>query len=153
MINKWFCIVGLILCVNLVSAQKQNWQQKIEYDIEVELFTEEKLLKGFNRMIYFNNSPDTLTEIYFHCWANAYSSPNTPLAKEMEQSGNVLLQLDNPDYMGFITDLDFKVNQQKVVWEKVDEFGEIIRVKLNKPLLPKQTAFIFTPFLHNFRAI
>ena len=149
MINKWFCIVGLILCVNLVSAQKQNWQQKIEYDIEVELFTEEKLLKGFNRMIYFNNSPDTLTEIYFHCWANAYSNPNTPLAKEMEKNGNVLLQLNNQDYMGYITDLDFKVNQQKVVWEKVDEFGEIIRVKLNKPLLPKQTAFIFTPFTVN----
>lgn len=144
--NKWFTIFGCILSVNFLFGQTKTWQQKIEYDIDVELFTQDKLLKGFNRMIYFNNSPDTLNEIYFHCWANAYSNPNTPLAKEMEKDGNVLLQLNNPDYMGYLTDLDFKVNQQKVQWEKMDEFGEIIRVKLNNPLLPQQTAFIFTPF-------
>ena len=43
MINKWISIVGLLVYVNLVSAQTKKWQQKIEYDIEVELFTEEKL--------------------------------------------------------------------------------------------------------------
>lgn len=48
------------------------WQNRANYKIDVEFDPESRLLKGDAEIIYFNNSPDTLKEMYFHLFANFF---------------------------------------------------------------------------------
>ena len=47
---------------------KNYWQNKSEYKIDVEVFTESGLLVGEETIKYFNNSPDTLNRIVFRIY-------------------------------------------------------------------------------------
>lgn len=48
------------------------WQQRVTYSIVATLNEEEGKLKSVGRLTYKNNSPDTLREMYFHQYLNAF---------------------------------------------------------------------------------
>lgn len=50
------------------------------------------------------------------------------------------------EQIGFIDSLDFKINSEKVAWIIDSENIDICKLILNKPLLPKDTIIISTPF-------
>ncbi len=91
---------GLLLCILLsgfVSAQRQDedfpaddyrttqnqyywknrppyagyWQQDVHYIIVASLNDSTDIINGNERLIYYNNSPDTLRVVYFHLYSNA----------------------------------------------------------------------------------
>ncbi|HVU58697.1 MAG TPA: hypothetical protein VHD83_26740, partial [Puia sp.] len=64
-----YCL--LLLSSGSLLANKPYWQQEVRYDIRVTLDDAAHTLKGFETMVYSNNSPDTLHYIYIHCWPNA----------------------------------------------------------------------------------
>jgi len=47
------------------------WQQDVHYTINAILNEEDELLNGQEILVYTNNSPNTLTEAYFHLYQNA----------------------------------------------------------------------------------
>ncbi|MDP3149657.1 MAG: M1 family metallopeptidase [Ignavibacteria bacterium] len=53
---------------------KYYWQNSADYKINVQVFPNEKLLKGTETITYFNNSPDTLKEIVFRLYQNIYQT-------------------------------------------------------------------------------
>ena len=62
------------------SAQKY-WQQQVDYTIDVSLNDAERTLDGFIKINYLNNSPDTLSFIWIHCWPNAYKNDRTAFSE------------------------------------------------------------------------
>lgn len=48
------------------------WQQDVYYRIRAELDPDTREIKGSLTLTYFNNSPDTLHEFYFHLYQNAF---------------------------------------------------------------------------------
>ena len=52
------------------------WQNRADYKIDVELNPETRLVKGKEKIIYFNNSPDTLHEILVHLFPNFFQKGN-----------------------------------------------------------------------------
>lgn len=48
------------------------WQNRTAYEISVNIKPEEKLLTGKSRITYFNNSPDSLSQIVFHAYHDYY---------------------------------------------------------------------------------
>lgn len=48
------------------------FQQHVRYSISAKLDPDLKRIDAEQRLIYFNNSPDTLSEIYFHLYLNKY---------------------------------------------------------------------------------
>lgn len=48
------------------------WQQDVEYKIDATLNDTGDVIVGNMQLDYYNNSPDTLSEIYFHLYQNAY---------------------------------------------------------------------------------
>jgi aminopeptidase N len=48
------------------------WQQDVSYRIEASLDDVSDVISGAEELIYFNNSPDTLREVYFHLYQNAF---------------------------------------------------------------------------------
>lgn len=52
------------------------WQQDVHYSINAMLDDSNDILKGDLKLVYYNNSPDVLRQIYFHVNENAFT-PNS----------------------------------------------------------------------------
>ncbi|GAB5539204.1 MAG: hypothetical protein Salg2KO_13070 [Salibacteraceae bacterium] len=50
------------------------WQQDVAYEIEAELDDLNEVIDGQLTLTYSNNSPDNLSELYFHLYQNAFDS-------------------------------------------------------------------------------
>ena len=48
------------------------WQQDVHYTIKAELDDSTDVIDGSEQLTYYNNSPDTLTFVYFHLYQNAF---------------------------------------------------------------------------------
>ncbi|MCK5077744.1 MAG: peptidase, partial [Calditrichia bacterium] len=55
---------------------KNYWQNSADYSINVEIDPQTRLLSGTEKIIYFNNSPDTLRELKLHLFPNIYKKGN-----------------------------------------------------------------------------
>ena len=130
---------------SVISAQETEYfQQNVDYNIEVTLNDTNHTLTAFEKLIYSNNSPDTLDFIWFHIWPNAYKDDSTAYAKQAGE--NSRFAKSDSSERGFIDSLDFSVDGQKVVWENHPDWIDVIKVHLNDPLYPGGSVTIETPF-------
>ena len=72
-----------------VSAFAQYWQQQVDYTIEVSLNDKLHTLDGFEKIVYTNNSPDTLKYIWFHLWPNAYKNDKTAYTDQARDESKI----------------------------------------------------------------
>ena len=54
------------------------WQNKADYNINVNFDPSTRLVKGSVNIVYVNNSPDTLKELWFKLYPNLYKKGNAP---------------------------------------------------------------------------
>lgn len=64
---------------------KDYWQNKSKYDLKVDFNPASRLLKGKVAVVYSNNSPDTLNEIWFKLYPNLYKK-GTPRKSKIAES-------------------------------------------------------------------
>lgn len=139
--------IFILIIGNCFRASSQEYfQQEVNYTIHVNLNDQLHELEAFETIEYINHSPDTLLFIYFHLWPNAYSSNDTPLAKQLFQLHGKQQLFNNLELRGFIDSLDFKVNDKRVSWELLPNQPDICRVILDIPLNPSERIKISTPF-------
>lgn len=145
---KTLLLTILSLCIYATSyAQDYRWQQRVEYTMNVQLNTETHKLTGDQKLIYYNNSPDTLTKVYYHLFFNAFQpgsmmdvrSRNLP-----DPDRRVMDRISKlkENEIGYQHILSLK-QDGKPLSSRVD--GTILEVTLSKPLLPKtKTTFEMT---------
>ena len=136
----------LIACAFCLVASSQYWQQKLDYTIDVSLNDKEKTLDGFEKIIYTNNSPDTLHFIWFHLWMNAYKNDRTAFSDQMLENGKTSFYFSNKEEKGYINRLNFKIDGITASTQDHPNFIDVIKIILPKPLSPKQKIAITTPF-------
>src|SRR6187551_465623 len=56
----------------VVTAQDYRWQQRVEYTMNVKLDTKTHHVTGDQKLVYYNNSTDTLRKVYYHLYFNAF---------------------------------------------------------------------------------
>jgi hypothetical protein len=122
-----------------------SWQQRVEYALIVQLDDAANILRGNETILYQNNSPDTLREIYIHLWPNAYKNNETAFAKQAIENGQTDFYYANEEDRGYIDSLQFLVNWVAVEWS-LTEHIDIARIKLKQPLLPNEAIRIATTF-------
>jgi hypothetical protein len=135
-----------VLLSSLAIGQKKYFQQEINYTIKVKLDDKKHVLHGYEEFKYTNNSPDILSFLYIHVWANAYSGPNTALGKQIYQNGEQLLRFGNDSVKGGIDSLAFQVNGRNVPIEVDSKNPDIIKLILNEPVHPGTSVVVSTPF-------
>jgi hypothetical protein len=59
-------------------GQSNYWQQEVDYQINVTIDNTKDKAFGEETLIYQNNSPDTLKELYFHLYWNAFKKYKLP---------------------------------------------------------------------------
>jgi hypothetical protein len=144
---KPFAIIMLALSGGAAFAQTSYWQQKLRYTIQAELNDTEKSITGNESIVYKNNSPDTLSFIWFHIWPNAYKHDSTALMAQIKKDPD-LMEKETVLGKGWIEGLDFKVNDQKAITEPHPnpQYIDIIKVVLPNALLPGDSVMVSTPF-------
>src|SRR5687768_9634347 len=138
--------IALFITIQL-SAQQTYWQQQLRYDIKAELNDKDKSITGFEKIVYKNNSPSTLNFIWFHIWPNAYKNETTALLQQIKNDTARSKKMENFG-TGSIDGLAFKVNDQAAKTEAHPnpQYIDIIKLLLDKPLLPGDSITISTPF-------
>ncbi|MCB0769093.1 MAG: M1 family metallopeptidase [Flavobacteriales bacterium] len=132
---------------NLGLAQCHGWQQRVEYTMVVRLDTESHLYTGTTGLNYRNNSPDTLKEVFFHLYPNAFRP-----GSEMDVRSRTILDPDDrvgariaeltPEQQGHLKVLELRQDGRPAV---LVHMGTVLKVSLPKPVLPgRSTTFRFT---------
>ena len=136
----------LLLHSSLIFCQSNYFQQDVSCKIQVKLDDVHNTLDASETIIYKNNSPDELKELWFHIWPNAYSDRSTALTKQKLENGSSKLFFATDDERGFIDSLNFFVNDKQVKWEFHPQWKDVCKLILNEPLKPDSSITISTPF-------
>ncbi len=122
-----------------VTAQHKNI-------INASLDGETKEISIQQEFEYVNNSDDTLETLYFNDWANAYSDKNTGLAKRFGQEFKKSLHLAKDHERGHTEILSAVDNDYRGLKLTRVTGKDIIKIDLNKPLPPKDSAKFFITY-------
>ena len=151
---KKLILCSLITLSSWLTAFSQYWQQQVNCIIDVSLNDKEHTLDGFEKIEYFNNSPDTLKFIWFHLWPNAYKNDKSAYSDQALENGNVKFYFSDKEERGYINRLDFKVNNITATLEDHPQHIDIVKLVLPSALAPGEKCIITTPFHiklpHNF---
>jgi len=70
----------LLLVPSALAQQSTPWQQEVAYEIDVRLLADRHRLRGEQRLVYTNNAPDTLRQVFYHLYFNAFQ-PTSMMAE------------------------------------------------------------------------
>jgi hypothetical protein len=138
-------LIFVFVCLH-ITAFSQYWQQDVNYTINVTLNDKDKTLDAFEKIVYTNNSPDTLKFIWFHLWMNAYKNDKTAFSEQMVANNNTDFYFSKEEEKGYINRLDFKVNDVTATITEHPVNIDIARLNLPTPLPPGKSITITTPF-------
>lgn len=138
----------LVTPVFLISqTHKPPWQQKIHYLIDAELDIKQRTVYGKQRIIYTNNSPDTLKVLYLHVYANAFKKNSFMESYQIERNqfeGGSIISYLNERYLGFNKVRDIRDEDYGFLDFSIDD--TIIKIILEKPLLPGTVQTFYLDF-------
>ena len=143
---KYFIVVIITFLNVLIFNAQDYFQQKVDTYINVELDDDGHYLKGFEKIVYHNNSTSKLDSIIIHLWPNAYKNSFTELAQQKYENGSADFKYAENEELGFIDSLDYKVNGQKIKWNYLDGKIDISVIYLDKPISSGDSITITTPF-------
>ncbi|TWP24725.1 M1 family peptidase [Apibacter muscae] len=149
---KKLLILLVVITTSILKSQiTPYYQQQANYNIEVDVDTKNFKYKGKQQINYINNSPDTLSIVYFHLYWNAFQ-PNSMMDQQLIQLGkNADQRMVTPEGESRISKLKpSEIGYQKIISLKQENVPlnytieeTIVKVKLDKPILPN-TATVFT---------
>lgn len=144
MLRLTYFFVLCSFCWTAAQAQHGYWQQRADYTMEVDFDVEKHQYTGTQKLVYTNNSPDTLDRVFYHLYFNAFQ-PGSMMdvrSRTIEDPdrrvGDRIFSLKE-DEIGYLNVKSLSQNKKGVKYQQV---GTILEVQLDKPILPgKQATF------------
>lgn len=139
-----FLTLALFTAGFSIIAQNNTsyWQQHVDYNMNVDMNVENFQYTGDQKLVYTNNSPDTLNKVFYHLYFNAFQP-----GSEMDVRSRTISDPDprvgdrisklSPSQQGYL-----KVNSLTRDGKplKYEEVGTVLEVELDKPILPGEKA-------------
>ena len=119
MIRKLILVPCALCLVFLCIAQPDRWQQRIKYTMNVDVNVQTNRFTGKQRLEYWNNSPDTLTRVFYHLYWNAFQ-PNSMMDNRSRRQGTIVLRQGRNG--NDVVDLDQRV-RDRIQNLKPEEYG------------------------------
>jgi len=113
-----------------LSQQQEYFQQKTDYNIQVNLDDQKHLLEVDLEMTYTNQSPQELSSIIMHLWANAYGDKGSDFGNQMNNFGNRSFYFAKEDELGGYQDVNFYIGDASLTYENFEGHVDIIKLKL-----------------------
>jgi hypothetical protein len=130
-----------------VSAQPDRWQQRVKYNMNIDVNVQTNIINGIQKLEYTNNSPDKLSKVYFHLYWNAFQ-PGSEMDVRSIELGKVSVN-GRPDWDSRVRDRISKLTPSEIGYQKIKSLkingveqpvivhGTILEVDLTKAILPK----------------
>lgn len=159
--RKFFACLLALSAAQALLAQPERWQQRVEYQMDIDMDVDKHRFKGKQTLKYVNNSPDTLTKVFYHLYFNAFQpgsdmdnrvqflpDPDDRLVvnkgtkdKPVEVSRISLLKPSETGYQR----IDLVQQNGKPVKAFHIE-GTVLEVELNEPILPGSSTALYMEF-------
>ena len=131
-------MILILLFIPALKAQAQYWQQHAEYYMDFKMDVSDFSFTGDQELEYTNNSPDTITKVYYHLFFNAFRPGSQMDVRSRtirdpdRRVGSRIFELEENDY-GELNVISLKQNGRSL---EISQRETILLAKLNKPLLP-----------------
>lgn len=108
------------------------WQQDVYYKIQATMNDSTDVIGGSLSLVYWNNSPDTLKELYFHLFQNAFQ-PGSYM-DDAHLHNKVRSKFGRYEAQGLGTTVKNITQEETYLNPEMD--NTIMRIKLTKPIPP-----------------
>lgn len=131
-----------------LSAQSNYWQQRVHYVMDIDMNVQTNRFSGKQKLEYWNNSPDTLKQVFYHLYWNAFQ-PGSMMDVRSQRQGKILVN-NRPDWDTRVRDRIANLKPDEIGYQKIlslkmngvpqqyEVHETILKVNLSKPILPKQ---------------
>lgn len=136
------------------------WQQKVDYQMDVKVDVKKFTYSGNQKLIYTNNSNDTLKRVFFHLYYNAFqpnsdmdallqsiADPDSRMVDTKTVRGRVIKESRiaklKPDEIGYLKVTNLKQNGKEL---HTKEVGTILEVTLKEALAPNSSTELTLDF-------
>ncbi len=138
-----WAILLLLITQAALLAQPDRWQQRVSYGMFIDMDVQKHQYRGIQRIVYTNNSPDTLYKVFYHLYFNAFQ-PGSMMDlrnQTIEDSDGRLKRIANllPEEQGWIKVRKLTLNGKPTQFETVET---ILEVSLPEPILPNSNAVL-----------
>ena len=142
MIRKITAAFVLMVLAIPLFAQPDRWQQRAEYAMDIDFDVRTNRFNGAQKLVYYNNSPDTLRKVFYHLYLNAFQPGSVMDIRSrtiMDPDPRVRDRIFNlsENEIGYQRILSLKQDGKAVKYEVAET---ILEVALNKPILPGKKA-------------
>jgi hypothetical protein len=133
----------LLFSASWALGGTERWQQRVRYEMEVRLDPATHRMRGWQRLLYYNHSPDTLRRVFYHLYFNAFqpgsmmdvrnrniADPDARLAR--------IRHLRPPEY-GWHRVQELRQDGTPVRWRVMET---ILEVELARPLPPGDSTLL-----------
>ena len=143
------CSFVLLAMAPKAMSQPSRWQQRVKYSMDVDMNVTTNRFTGKQSLEYSNHSPDTLTQVFYHLFWNAFQ-PNSMMDNRSRELGQVMIR-NSPDWDERVRDriqhlTPDQIGYQKILSLKMNGASQpfrmeetILVVNLTKPILPHTT--------------
>ena len=69
----------LLFCYCISVKSQKYWQQSVDYKMTVDVDVKTFKYNGQQTLVYTNNSPDTISKVFYHLFYNAFK-PGSEMA-------------------------------------------------------------------------
>jgi hypothetical protein len=118
------------------------WQQDIDVKLDATLNDSTNIITGKEYLTYYNNSPDTLHDLYFHLYQNAFQ----PGSYMDDQYKNNKTSTKYGKYEKAGKGTEILSCSENNVSSKIEYDNTIMRIRLQKPLLPNSEVKVAISF-------
>ena len=132
--NLFFAL--FIFCCSVSFSQSNYWQQHVDYKMVIDVNVENHTYNGKQKLVFTNNSPETLDRVFYHLYFNAFK-PGTDLEQNSRYStddsrtmSKNILMLDENDWGD--VQIKWMLQDGKPLEFKVEE--TILDVALERPV-------------------
>ncbi len=147
-------IITVIIALCLPLHQKLSTPSKTtakdiksnQYNIHCYFDEKEKLLKGYEHLVYLNSNDVVLADIYMHLYPNAFENEDTLPFGPLERNSAYPEGFN----VGFLNIDNIQIEGQRVPWEYKDDNRQILKISLPEPVGPSDTVSMDINFTVKF---
>ncbi len=139
---KYAITYSIILFFITPSKAQEYWQQRVEYQMAIDFDVKKHQFTGEQTLTYYNNSRDTLWNVYYHLYFNAFQ-PNSMMDVRSRTIEDPDARVESriaalaEDEIGYLKVNHLEQNGQQLSYELSET---ILEVKLAQPISPGASA-------------
>ena len=148
--NLLYLIIALLSATGIAQNNTAYWQQHVDYEMDVDIDVENFQYKGTQKLVYTNNAPEALNQVFYHLYYNAFqpgSEMDARLKSIADPDGRMVTNIGTkenpinqsriskllPNEIGYLKVASLKQSGKKVQYKTE---GTILEVRLNDPIQP-----------------